>query len=52
MEYDMVIMRDLRKGRRGQREIPFIKAWFNLDLPGKRIELDPPEGLLDLDRLD
>jgi len=52
MEYDMVIMRDLRKGRSGQREIPFIKAWFTLDLPNKRIDLDPPEGLLDLDRLD
>lgn len=52
MGYDMVIMRDLRKGRTGQRDIPFIKAWFTLDLPNRRIEVDPPEGLLDLDRLD
>jgi len=52
MEYDMVIMRDLRKGRTGRRDIPFIKAWFTLDLPNKRIDLDPPEGLLELDRLD
>ena len=52
MGYDMVVMRDLRKGRTGLRDIPFIKAWFSLDLPNRRIELDPPEGLLDLDRLE
>ena len=52
MEYDMVVMRDLRKGRTGRRDIPFIKAWFTLDLPNRRIDLDPPEGLLELDRLD
>ena len=52
MGYDMVVMRDLRKGRTGLRDIPFIKAWFTLDLPNHRIELDPPEGLLDLDRLE
>ena len=52
MGYDMVLMRDLRLGRTGVREIPYIKAWFNLDLPNRRIELDPPEGLLDLDRMD
>ena len=52
MGYDMIAMRDLRKGRTGQRDIPFIKAWFTLDLPNHRIELDPPEGLLDLDRLE
>lgn len=52
MEYDMVVMRDLRKGRTGRRDIPFVKAWFTLDLPNKRIDLDPPEGLLDLDRMD
>ena len=51
MGYDMVLVRDLRPGRAGVREIPYIKAWFTLDLPGRRIDLDPPEGLLDLDRM-
>jgi len=50
MSYDMVLMRDLRPGRTGIREIPYIKAWFTLDLPHHRIDLDPPEGLLDLDQ--
>jgi 16S rRNA processing protein RimM len=49
--YDMVQMRDLRPGRTGLREIPYIKAWWTLDLPNRRLGLDPPEGLLDLDRL-
>jgi 16S rRNA processing protein RimM len=44
----MVLMRDLRPHRTGVREIPYIKAWFILDLPNRRIEMDPPEGLLDL----
>jgi 16S rRNA processing protein RimM len=52
MGYDMVLMRDLRPGRAGIREIPYIKAWFNLDLPHRRMEVDPPEGLLDLDQMD
>jgi len=52
MGYDMVYMRDLRPRRTGLREIPYIKAWFSLDLPQRRIDLDPPEGLLDLDRMD
>ena len=52
MGYDMVILREMRKGRTGQRDIPFIKAWFTLDLPNRRIDLEPPEGLLELDRLD
>jgi 16S rRNA processing protein RimM len=51
MGYDMVVMRDTRPGRRGQRDIPYIKAWFQVDLAARRIDLDPPEGLLDLDRL-
>jgi 16S rRNA processing protein RimM len=51
MGYDMVVMRDLRPGRRGQRDIPYVKAWFRLDLGNRRIDLDPPEGLLDLDSL-
>jgi 16S rRNA processing protein RimM len=52
MGYDMVHMRDLRPHRTGIREIPYIKAWFTLDLPHHRIALDPPEGLLDLDLRD
>jgi 16S rRNA processing protein RimM len=52
MGYDMVILRDLRPGRTGQREVPYIKAWWTLDLPHRRLDLDPPPGLLDLDRLD
>ncbi len=53
MGYDMVLMRDLRPGRTGQREIPYIKAWFqNVDLAARRIDVDPPQGLLDLDRID
>jgi 16S rRNA processing protein RimM len=46
--YDMVVMRDLRPGRTGQRDIPYIKAWWTLDLPNRRLDLDPPEGLLDV----
>jgi 16S rRNA processing protein RimM len=53
MGYDMVVLRDLRPGRRGTRDVPYIKAWFtDVDLPGRRIDLDPPAGLLDLDRID
>lgn len=48
--YDMVVMRDLRPGRTGQRDIPYIKAWWTLDLPNRRLDLDPPEGLLDLNQ--
>ena len=51
MGYDMVVMRDTRPGRRGERDIPYVKAWFQVDLPGRRIDLDPPPGLLDLDTL-
>jgi 16S rRNA processing protein RimM len=50
--YDMARMKDLRHGRHGVRDIPYIKAWFTLDLNNQRIDLDPPEGLLDLDRMD
>ena len=49
MGYDMVVMKDLRPGRRGRRDIPYIKAWFQVDLAARRIDLDPPEGLLDLE---
>jgi len=48
--YDMVVMRDLRPGRMGQRDIPYIKAWWTLDLPNRRLDLDPPEGLLDVNQ--
>ncbi len=51
MGYDMVMMRDLRPGRAGLREIPYIKAWWQVDLAARRAVVDPPEGLLDLDRL-
>jgi 16S rRNA processing protein RimM len=49
--YDMVVMRDLRPGRTGQRDIPYIKAWWTLDLPNRRLDLDPPEGLLDVNQV-
>jgi 16S rRNA processing protein RimM len=47
--YDMVRMKDLRQGRHGIRNVPYVKDWFGLDLPGRRIDLSPPEGLLDVD---
>lgn len=50
MGYDMVVLKDLRPGRTGQRDVPYIKAWFQVDLDNRRIDLDPPPGLLDLDR--
>ena len=50
MGYDMVIMADRRPGRTGQRDIPYIKAWWQVDLAAHRLELDPPPGLLDLDQ--
>ncbi|MDR0499564.1 MAG: hypothetical protein LBH03_07550 [Holophagales bacterium] len=46
--YDMIHMKDLRLRRHGVRDIPYIKAWFNLDLCNRRIDLDAPPGLLDL----
>ncbi len=49
--YDMVIMRDVRPGRTGQRDIPYIKTWWTLDLPNRRLDLDPPEGLLDVNQV-
>jgi 16S rRNA processing protein RimM len=52
MGYDMVVMRDMRPGRTGRRDLPYIKAWWQVDLPGRRLDLDPPPGLLDLDRLE
>jgi 16S rRNA processing protein RimM len=49
MGYDMVVLKDLRKGRTGQRDVPYIKAWWQVDLENRRLDLDPPPGLLDLD---
>lgn len=49
--YDMVVMRDLRPGRTGLRDLPYIKAWWTLDLPNRRLDLDPPEGLLDVNQV-
>lgn len=51
MGYDMVVVRDLRPGRTGLREIPYIKDWWTLELDRKRAHVEPPEGLLDLDRI-
>lgn len=48
MGYDMVIVRDLRPGRTGLREIPYIKAWWNVDLANRHLDLDGPPGILDL----
>jgi 16S rRNA processing protein RimM len=47
--YDMVRMKDLRPSRHGVRNVPYIKAWFGLDLSSRRIDLNPPDGLLDVD---
>jgi 16S rRNA processing protein RimM len=47
--YDMVQMKDLRPGHHhGIADIPYVKAWFTLDLSRRRIDLSPPEGLLDV----
>ncbi|MBK8726158.1 MAG: hypothetical protein IPL96_08875 [Holophagaceae bacterium] len=46
--YDMVVVKDRRPGRTGFRNVPYIKAWWTLDLPNHRLDLDPPPGLLDL----
>ena len=51
MGYDMVILRDLRPGRTGQREVPYIKTWWTLDLAHRRLDLDPPPGLLDVNQI-
>jgi len=49
MGYDMIVLKDLRPGRTGQRDVPYIKAWWQVDLAARRLDLDPPPGLLDLD---
>ncbi len=48
MGYDMVTVRDLRPGRAGLREVPYIKAWWNVDLANQRLDLDGPPGILDI----
>ncbi|MBL0210497.1 MAG: hypothetical protein IPQ13_06230 [Holophagaceae bacterium] len=48
MGYDMVALRDLRPGRAGLREVPYIKAWWKVDLENRRLDLDGPPGILDL----
>ena len=48
MGYDMVAIRDLRPGRAGLREVPYIKAWWNVDLEHKHLDLDGPQGILDV----
>ena len=51
MGYDLVVVRDRRPGRRGTVEIPYIKAWWSLDLANGKAAVEPPEGLLDLHQL-
>lgn len=48
MGYDMVTLRDLRPGRAGLREVPYIKAWWKVDLAHQQLDLDGPPGILDL----
>ncbi len=49
--YDLVVIHDRRPGRRGTVEIPYIKAWWSLDLAHRKASVEPPEGLLDLHTL-
>ena len=51
MGYDLVVVHDRRPGHRGTLDIPYIKAWWNLDLANGKATVDPPEGLLDLHAL-
>lgn len=51
MGYDLVVVCDRRPGRRGTVEIPYIKAWWTLDLANGKAAVEPPEGLLDLHKL-
>lgn len=51
MGYDLVVIRDRRPGRRGTVEIPYIKAWWTLDLAHGKAAVEAPEGLLDLHKL-
>ena len=49
--YDLVVIHDRRPGRRGTVEIPYIKAWWSLDLTHGKASVEPPECLLDLHKL-
>ncbi len=51
MGYDLVVIRDRRPGRRGTVEVPYIKAWWTLDLANGKAAVEPPEGLLELHTL-
>ena len=46
--YDIVVVKDRRPGRTGSRQVPYIKAWWRLDLLHRRLDLDPPPGLLEI----
>jgi len=48
MGYDMVTLKDLRPGRVGLREVPYIKAWWKVDLANRQLDLDGPPGILDI----
>lgn len=51
MGYDLVVIHDRRPGHRGTLDIPYIKAWWSLDLANGKAAVNPPEGLLDLHTL-
>ena len=51
MGYDLVVVHDRRPGHRGTVDIPYIKAWWELDLANRKASVEPPEGLLDLHEL-
>jgi 16S rRNA processing protein RimM len=48
MEYDMVVIQDLRAAHSVNIEIPYIKSWFQISLVERCIYLKPPLGILDL----
>jgi 16S rRNA processing protein RimM len=49
MDYDMVVIRDMRPGHIGHLEVPYIKSWFQIDFIKRSIDISTPPGLLDLD---
>jgi len=48
MEYDMVVIQDMRPDRNGYLEVPYIRSWFQIDFDKQRVIMDLPPGLLDL----
>ena len=48
MGYDMISIIDMRPGRSGVLEVPYVKLWVKVKLADKRIDIDPPPGLLDI----